>query len=116
PDRSYELSIGPPPTSYFLKAAAGVRKGAGRPGHEEVGVLSLKHLYEVALAKQRDPALAARGVPLPALVGALVGSARSLGLRVVPRLTAEDCAAFQRQRREQEAAMAQEEGEGAKKK
>ncbi|NXV98522.1 RM11 protein, partial [Calonectris borealis] len=55
------------------------------PGHEEVGVLSLKHLYEVALAKQRDPALAARGVPLPALVGALVGSARSLGLRVVPR-------------------------------
>ncbi|GAB0201990.1 39S ribosomal protein L11, mitochondrial [Grus americana] len=116
PDRSYDLTIGPPPTSYFLKAVAGVRKGAARPGHEEVGVVSLKHLYEVALAKQRDPALAARGTPLPALVGALVGSARSLGLRVVPRLTAEDCAAFQRQRREQEAAMAEEEEEGVKKK
>ncbi|KAF1592287.1 UNVERIFIED_CONTAM: 39S ribosomal protein L11, mitochondrial, partial [Eudyptes pachyrhynchus] len=55
------------------------------PGHEEVGVVSLKHLYEVALVKQRDPAVAARGTPLPALVGSLVGSARSLGLRVVPR-------------------------------
>ncbi|XP_072737143.1 large ribosomal subunit protein uL11m isoform X1 [Ciconia boyciana] len=115
PDRSYELTIGTP-TSYFLKAVAGVQKGAARPGHEEVGVVSLKHLYEVAVAKQRDPAVAARGTPLPTLVGALVGSARSLGLRVVPRLTAEDCAVFQRQRREQEAAMAQEEEEGAKKK
>ncbi|KAM9598440.1 LOW QUALITY PROTEIN: large ribosomal subunit protein uL11m [Morphnus guianensis] len=117
PDRSYDLSIGPPPTSYFLKAIAGIEKGAARPGHEEVGVVSLKHLYEVALAKRRDPALATRGTPLPALVGSLLGSARSLGLRVVPRADAEDCAAFQRRRREQEAAMAEEEeGGGAKKK
>ncbi|XP_033927593.1 large ribosomal subunit protein uL11m isoform X2 [Melopsittacus undulatus] len=83
--------------------------------HEEVGVVSLKHLYEVALVKQQDPAVALRGMSLPQLVTALVGSARSLGLRVVPRLTAEECAEFQRQRREQEAAMAQEEEEGAKK-
>ncbi|NWH69051.1 RM11 protein, partial [Geococcyx californianus] len=55
------------------------------PGHEEVGVVSLKHLYEVALAKARDPAVVARGTPLPTLLGALVGTARSLGLRVVPR-------------------------------
>ncbi|XP_033927592.1 large ribosomal subunit protein uL11m isoform X1 [Melopsittacus undulatus] len=115
PDRSYDLSISPPPSSYFLKAVAGVEKGAARPGHEEVGVVSLKHLYEVALVKQQDPAVALRGMSLPQLVTALVGSARSLGLRVVPRLTAEECAEFQRQRREQEAAMAQEEEEGAKK-
>ncbi|XP_075583258.1 LOW QUALITY PROTEIN: large ribosomal subunit protein uL11m [Pelecanus crispus] len=98
----------------------GTTPGPPPPGHEEVGVLSLKHLYEAARAKQRDPGVAARGTPLPALVGAMLGSARSLGLRVVPRLTAEDCAAFQRQRREQEAAMAaaaaaEEEG-GARKK
>ncbi|KAM9510653.1 large ribosomal subunit protein uL11m [Guaruba guarouba] len=116
PDRSYDLSIGPPPSSYFLKAVAGVEKGATRPGHEEVGVVSLKHLYEVALVKQQDPAVALRGTSLPQLVTALVGSARSLGLRVVPRLTAEECAEFQRQRQEQEAAAAQEEEEGAKKK
>ncbi|XP_061204601.1 large ribosomal subunit protein uL11m [Neopsephotus bourkii] len=115
PDRTYDLSIGTPPSSYFLKAVAGVEKGATRPGHEEVGVVSLKHLYEVALVKQQDPAVALTGTSLPQLVTALVGSARSLGLRVVPRLTAEECAEFQRQRREQEAAAAQEEEEGAKK-
>ncbi|NXX23993.1 RM11 protein, partial [Podargus strigoides] len=54
-------------------------------GHEEVGVVSLKHLYEVALVKLGDPGVEARGTPLPKLVGSLVGSARSLGLRVVPR-------------------------------
>ncbi|NXF75148.1 RM11 protein, partial [Sclerurus mexicanus] len=54
-------------------------------GHEAVGVVSLKHLYEVAVAKQKDPSVALRGTPLPALVGSLVGSARSLGLQVVPR-------------------------------
>ncbi|NXS32512.1 RM11 protein, partial [Pomatostomus ruficeps] len=55
------------------------------PGHEAVGVVSLAQLFEVAVAKQRDPAVATRGTPLPALVGSLVGSARSLGLHVVPR-------------------------------
>ncbi|NXG00993.1 RM11 protein, partial [Sakesphorus luctuosus] len=55
------------------------------PGHEAIGVVSLAQLYEVALAKQKDPVLALRGTTLPALVGSLVGSARSLGLHVVPR-------------------------------
>ncbi|XP_053908471.1 39S ribosomal protein L11, mitochondrial [Cuculus canorus] len=118
PDRSYELTIGTPPTSYFLKAIAGVTKGASRPGHEEVGVVSLKHLYEVAVAKARDPAVAARATPLPTLLGALLGSARSLGLRVLPRVTPEDVAELQRQRRELEAAAEEEGGAGggAKKK
>ncbi|XP_014118136.1 PREDICTED: 39S ribosomal protein L11, mitochondrial [Pseudopodoces humilis] len=49
-----------------------------------VGVVSLAQLFEVAVAKQRDPAVATRGTPLPALVGSLVGSAHSLGLHVVP--------------------------------
>uniref|UniRef100_A0A672V6S4 Large ribosomal subunit protein uL11m n=1 Tax=Strigops habroptila TaxID=2489341 RepID=A0A672V6S4_STRHB len=71
-----------PPASYFLKAAAGVERGAAQPG-ESGGVVSLKHLYEVALVKQKDPAVALRGMSLPQLVTALVGSARSLGLRVV---------------------------------
>ncbi|NWW42071.1 RM11 protein, partial [Panurus biarmicus] len=83
PDRTYSLTIGTPPTSYFLKAVAGVEKGSARPGHEPAGVVSLAQLFEVAVAKQRDPVVATRGTPLPALVGSLVGSARSLGLQVV---------------------------------
>lgn len=37
PDRTYSLTIGTPPTSYFLKAVAGVEKGAARPGQEGPG-------------------------------------------------------------------------------
>ncbi|KAM4754383.1 large ribosomal subunit protein uL11m-like isoform 3-T3 [Cyanocitta cristata] len=121
PDRTYSLTIGTPPTSYFLKAVAGVEKGAARPGHDPVGVVSLAQLFEVAVAKQRDPGLTARGTPLPALVGSLVGSARSLGLHVVPSLTPQAVAEVQRRRRELEAAAASPEGQeddeaGAKKK
>uniref|UniRef100_A0A8C3MKS3 Large ribosomal subunit protein uL11m n=1 Tax=Geospiza parvula TaxID=87175 RepID=A0A8C3MKS3_GEOPR len=116
PDRTYSLTIGTPPTSYFLKAVAGVEKGSSRPGHEPAGVVSLAQLFEVAVAKQRDPAVATRGTPLPALVGSLVGSARSLGLLVVPRLTPQAVADVQRRHRELQAAAAppggQEEDEG----
>ncbi|XP_032939388.1 39S ribosomal protein L11, mitochondrial [Catharus ustulatus] len=110
PDRTYSLTIGTPPTSYFLKAVAGVEKGSGRPGHEPAGVVSLAQLFEVAVAKQKDPAVSTRGTPLPALVGSLVGSARSLGLLVVPRLTPQAVADVQRRRRELEAAAAPPEG------
>uniref|UniRef100_UPI001292D7C2 large ribosomal subunit protein uL11m n=1 Tax=Lonchura striata TaxID=40157 RepID=UPI001292D7C2 len=86
------------------------------PGHEPAGLLSLAQLFEVAVAKQRDPAVAARGTPLPALLRSLLGSARSLGLRVVPRLTPQAVAEAQRRRRELQAAAAaaagQEEDEG----
>uniref|UniRef100_A0A674GSE9 Large ribosomal subunit protein uL11m n=1 Tax=Taeniopygia guttata TaxID=59729 RepID=A0A674GSE9_TAEGU len=116
PDRTYSLSIGTPPTSYFLKAVAGVEKGSARPGHEPAGLVSLAQLFEVAVAKQRDPAVAARGTSLPALLGSVLGSARSLGLLVVPRLTAQAVADVQRRRRELQAAAAapdgQEEDEG----
>ncbi|XP_064258339.1 large ribosomal subunit protein uL11m [Passer domesticus] len=106
PDRTYSLTIGTPPTSYFLKSVAGVEKGSSRPGHEAAGVVSLAQLFEVAVAKQRDPAVGTRGTALPALVGSLVGSARSLGLLVVPRLTPQAVAEVQRRRRELQAAAA----------
>ncbi|KAM8793766.1 LOW QUALITY PROTEIN: large ribosomal subunit protein uL11m [Eudromia elegans] len=123
PDGSYELRIGPPPSSYFLKSVAGIRRGAGRPGHEVAGLVTLPQLYEVALALGRGlhegrgdapPAPPPSPATLRRRVGALVGTARSLGLRVLPRLSAEDCAAFQRRRREEleaarEAAAAAEE-------
>ncbi|XP_074387181.1 large ribosomal subunit protein uL11m isoform X2 [Zonotrichia albicollis] len=116
PDRTYSLTIGTPPTSYFLKAVAGVEKGSSRPGHEPAGVVSLAQLFEVAVAKQKDPVVATRGTPLPALVRSLVGSARSLGLLVVPRLTPQAVAEAQRHRRELQEAAAppggQDEDEG----
>ena len=56
------------------------------PGHEEAGLLSLKHLYEVAAARwEADEELRRGGGSLRHLVAAVLGSARSLGIRVEPR-------------------------------
>lgn len=34
PDRTYDLKIGQPTVSYFLKQAAGIEKGAGKTGEK----------------------------------------------------------------------------------
>ena len=88
-----------PPVSYYLLAAAGVEKGASKPGwcavlsaaaclaspppsgHDMAGQVSLKHVFEIAKAKSADPAFA--GVPLESVCKTVVGAARSMGIRVV---------------------------------
>lgn len=69
-----------PPTSYFLKAAAGITKGASKPGHEVAGRITLKHVYEIAEIKSKDPAFS--GIPLESVCRTIIGSARSLGIQV----------------------------------
>ena len=79
-DRNFNFITTTPPTSYFLKAAAGITKGAARPGHQVAGRITLKHIYEIATVKSKDPAFA--GMPLESVCKTLVGSARSLGIQV----------------------------------
>ena len=69
-----------PPASYFLKAAAGIEKGASKPGHEVAGTVSVKHVYEIAQVKAKDPAF--EGMSLESVCKTIVGSARSLGIKV----------------------------------
>ncbi|XP_025068177.1 39S ribosomal protein L11, mitochondrial, partial [Alligator sinensis] len=106
PDRTYDLIIHPPTTSYFLLAAAGIEKGASQPGHEEAGLVSLAQLYEIAQVKIEDPGFKLRGKGLEDVVRSLMGSARSLGLRVVPQLTVEECTTFRQRRADELAAQA----------
>lgn len=40
-----------PPTSYFIKKAAGVDLGSHEPGHQKRGSITLKHVYEIAKAR-----------------------------------------------------------------
>ena len=40
PDRSYNLVIHHPTATYFLKQAAGVKRGAMKPGHEITGYIT----------------------------------------------------------------------------
>lgn len=68
--------------SYLLKKAAKIDKGSGAPGSDIVGEVSLKHVYEIAKVKCMDDALKALGEERVAR--SIVGSAKSLGINVVP--------------------------------
>ena len=84
PDRTFSFSIRTPPVSYLLKKAAGIEKGSGAPGTSggKSGSVTLKHIYEIAKVKCKDEGLGVLGEERVAR--AVVGSARSLGLEVVP--------------------------------
>jgi large subunit ribosomal protein L11 len=80
-DKTYDWQLKMPPASYFIKKAAGLARGAGRPGHEFVAAISLKHLYEIAKVKTGD----IPGVPLRSVVKNLMYQCRSMGVNVVAR-------------------------------
>ena len=64
----------------LLLQAAGLDKGATRPGHDTVGRVSVKQIYEIAKVKQQDAHMA--HLSLQSICRALVGSCRSMGLEV----------------------------------
>lgn len=82
PDRTFAFQVRPPFTSHFLKRAAGVEKGSARCGHDLVGQVTLKHVYEIAKLKATDPQL--QGVSLENVCRMVVGTAKSCGIAVVP--------------------------------
>ncbi|GMH45718.1 hypothetical protein BSKO_13681 [Bryopsis sp. KO-2023] len=80
-DRSFDYSMKSPPTSYFLKKAAGLEKGVGKAGHEVAGTVSLKHIYEIAKVKQADdPRLS-----LESICKTIMAQCRSMGITVVAK-------------------------------
>jgi large subunit ribosomal protein L11 len=81
-DRTFKYSVLAPPTSWFLKRAAGVAKGAAAPGKETVASVSVKAVYEIARAKQAHDANL-KEVSLEGLARSIVASARSMGIGVV---------------------------------
>ena len=53
-DGTYNFAIHAPFTSYFLKKCAKIERAAGETGHEIVGKVHVKQIYEIALIKQND--------------------------------------------------------------
>lgn len=100
PDRTYDLKIGQPTVSYFLKQAAGIEKGAAKTGHETAGMVSVRAIYEIAQVKSQDECFKMRTTSLENVVKSIVGSARSLGIKVVNDLSAEEYKVFLEQREE----------------
>ncbi|KAI1732757.1 ribosomal protein l11, RNA binding domain-containing protein [Ditylenchus destructor] len=79
PDRKYDLKIFTPPSSYLLKIAAGIRRTKHKRG-EITGMLSVKHIYEIAKFKEKDVEL--DGVPLQDICQRLVNTCNILGIKV----------------------------------
>ncbi|KAI3428757.1 hypothetical protein D9Q98_007579 [Chlorella vulgaris] len=80
-DKTFTYVMKTPPASYFIKKAAGMSGGSQKPGHQHVASISLKHLHEIAAVKQQDLRL----VPLESICKSLMGTCRSMGVRVVAR-------------------------------
>ena len=80
-DRSFELVTKTPTTAYLLRRAAGVEKGSGSPGRDgAVGSITEEQLRRIARTKMPD--LNAGSVE--AAMRAVAGTARSMGIKVVP--------------------------------
>ena len=80
-NRTFTFQCKTPPTTWFLKKCAGLKKGAARPGHETVGEVTVKQIYEIAQIKKQDPHLAE--LETEALCRTIMGSCASLGIKVV---------------------------------
>lgn len=100
PDRTYDLQIGQPTVSYFLKQAAGIAKGAAKTGHETAGMVSVRAVYEIAQVKAQDECFKIRNTSLQNIVKSIIGSARSLGIQIVPDLSADEYGEFLLRREE----------------
>nr|ACI67399.1 39S ribosomal protein L11, mitochondrial precursor [Salmo salar] len=111
PDRTYDLTIGQPTVSYFLKQAAGIQKGASKTGHEIAGKVSVRVVYEIAQVKAQDEAFKMQNASIETVVKSIIGSARSLGIEIVNDLSAEEYSTFLEEKEERlkvEAAAADE--------
>ncbi|KAJ2856979.1 mitochondrial 54S ribosomal protein YmL19 [Coemansia erecta] len=81
PDRTFTFSVKSPPTSWLLKRAAGVTKGAAQPGKETIGTVSLKHIYAIGQIKAKDPVMS--HIELKNICKSIIATAKSVGIKVV---------------------------------
>ncbi|KAE9245816.1 hypothetical protein PF002_g7065 [Phytophthora fragariae] len=81
-DRTFTFATKTPPSSWFLKKAAGITSGSATPGQQVVGTVHLRQIYEIAKVKQQDEMV--DYIDLQSICKTLIGSAKSMGLDVVP--------------------------------
>ncbi|XP_030369250.1 39S ribosomal protein L11, mitochondrial [Scaptodrosophila lebanonensis] len=96
-DRSYNLVIHHPPATFLLKQAAGIQRGTMTPGHEVAGMITLKHLYEIAAIKIQDPPNVM--LTMKQMCEMLIGIARTCGIKIVRDLDPTEYAKFLEERK-----------------
>ncbi len=79
-DRTYTFVTKTPPASFLLAKAAGVEKGSGEPNRVKVGRVTRAQVEEIARTKLPD----LNTTSLEAAIRTIEGTARSMGIEVVP--------------------------------
>jgi large subunit ribosomal protein L11 len=80
-DRSFKFIVKSPPTSYLLKKAAGIGKGAQSPVPDKpIAFVTPETVYEIAKIKQQDDLL--WHLPLESIAQSVIGTAKSIGIGV----------------------------------
>ncbi len=78
-DRSFTFVTKTPPAAVLLLRAAGVEKGAAKPGQQVVAKVSRAQVREIARTKLPD----LNAASLEAAESMVIGTARSMGIEVV---------------------------------
>ena len=78
-DRSFTFITKQPPNTFFIKKAAKIESGAKTTGTEEVGTITMDQIREIAQKKMVD----LNANDIKAACQMLIGSARSMGVKVV---------------------------------
>jgi large subunit ribosomal protein L11 len=78
-DGSFKFILKSPPTSFLIKKAAGIDKGATNALTEKVGKLSRKQVREIAEVKRPDM----NTQDMDAIMRQIEGTARQMGVEVV---------------------------------
>ena len=77
-DRTFTFIMKTPPTSFFLKKAAGVEKGSQTPSRGTAGKVTAAQVREIAEKKMQD----LNAKDLDGAIQMVRGTARSMGLEV----------------------------------
>lgn len=95
-DKTFELTIYTPPTTFFVKQAAGLTRGVMNVGHEIGGKITIRHVYEIAKIKAQDPPNGMR--TLEEVCKNVIHSAHTCGIEIVDELDPVEYAEFLKQR------------------
>ncbi|MCL2497446.1 MAG: 50S ribosomal protein L11 [Symbiobacteriaceae bacterium] len=79
-DRSYTFILKTPPAAVLLKKAANVETASGQPNTKKVGKVTAAQVREIAELKMPD----LNAVSVDAAVRMVEGTARSMGIEIVP--------------------------------
>ena len=78
-DSSFRFKLKSPPTSFLIKKAAGIEKGAVNPLTDRVGKLTRKQVQEIAEQKMQDM----NALDIEGAMRQIEGTARQMGVDIV---------------------------------